>query len=132
MMELLERYIREIAEDLRIDEINIKDAQMRLPSRRHFWVSRMINHKIELERLKTRRDKLRKQMMQQIADNAPVKMSVPNLERSVDSTDDVQSLNLSIRENELIVELLEKTERNFTSCTYDISNIIKIMQLEQQ
>lgn len=131
-MELLERYIREITEDLHIDEINIKDAQMRLPGRRHFWVSRMINHKIELERLKTKRDKLRKQMMQQLADNAPVKMSVPNLERSVDSTDDMQDLQLQIRENELIIELLEKTERNFTSCTYDISNIIKIIQLEQQ
>lgn len=131
-MELLERYIKEITEDLHIDEINIKDAQMRLPSRRHFWVSRMINHKIELERLKTKRDKLRKQMMQQLADNVPVKMSVPNLERSVDSTDDMQNLQLQIRENELIIELLEKTERNFTSCTYDISNIIKIIQLEQQ
>lgn len=131
-MELLERYIREIAEDLRIDEINIKDAQMRLPGRRHFWVSRMINHKIELERLKSKRDKLRKQMMQQLADNAPVKMSVPNLERSVDGTDDMQNIQLQIRENELIIELLEKTERNFTSCTYDISNIIKIIQLEQQ
>lgn len=131
-MELLERYIREIADDLRIDEINIKDAQMRLPGRRHFWVSRMINHKIELERLRVKRDKLRKQMMQQLADNAPVKLSQPNLERSVDSTDDIQTIGLHIRENELIVELLEKTERNFTSCTYDISNIIKIIQLEQQ
>lgn len=131
-MELLERYIKEIAEDLRIDEMNIKDAQMRLPGRRHFWVSRMINHKIELERLKSGRDKLRKQMMQQLADNAPVKMSVPNLERSVDGTDDMQNLQLKIRENELIIELLEKAERNFTSCTYDISNIIKIIQLEQQ
>jgi hypothetical protein len=131
-MELLERYIQEITGDLHIDEMNIKDAQMRLPGRRHFWVARMINHKIELERLRTKRDKLRKQMMQQLADNAPVKMSVPNLERSVDSTDDMQDLQLKIRENELIIELLEKTERNFTSCTYDISNIIKIIQLEQQ
>jgi len=131
-MELLERYIKEIAEDLRIDELNIKDAQMRLPSRRHFWVSRMINHKIELERLKISRDRTRKQLVQQLADNAPVKMSLPNMERAVDGTDDVQTLNLKIRENELIIELLEKTERNFTSCTYDISNIIKIIQLEQQ
>lgn len=131
-MDLLERYIKEISEDLHIDEMNIKDAQMRLPSRRHFWVSRMIHHKIEVERLRSTRDKTRRQLVQQLSDNAPIKMSVPNMERAVDTTDDMLKLNTQIRENELIVELLEKTERNFSSCTYDISNIIKIIQLEQQ
>lgn len=131
-MELLERYIKEITSDLQIDEFNIKDVQMRLPARKHFWVARLINHKIELEKLKTKKEKLRKHLVQQLHDNTPVKMSIPTLERSVDATDDIMNLNQQIRENELIIELLEKTERNFSSCTYDIGNIIKIMQLEQQ
>lgn len=131
-MELLERYIKEITNDLQIDEFNIKDVQMRLPARKHFWVARLINHKIDLERLRSKRDKLRKTLTQQLHDNTPVKMSIPALERAVDSTDDILTLNQQIRENELIIELLEKTERNFSSCTYDIGNIIKIMQLEQQ
>ena len=131
-MELLERYVREIAEDLKIDEFNIKDVQMRLPSRKHFWVARLINHKIELERLRVAKDRRRKNLMQQLADNAPVKMSTATLGQSIDATDDIVDLNQKIRENELIIELLEKTERNFSSCTYDIGNIIKIIQLEQQ
>lgn len=131
-MELLERYIKEISDDLKIDELNIKDVQMRLPARKHFWVARLIAHKIELEKLRRDRDHQRKSMIQQLADNAPIKMSQPQLERSVDATQEVMRSNLRIRELELIIELLEKTERNFSSCTYDISNIIKIMQLEQQ
>lgn len=131
-MELLERYIKEIAADLQIDEFNIKDVQLRLPSRKHFWVARLINHKIELEKLRVKRDKQRKIIINQISDNAPIKMSIPSLERSADTTDEIISINHQIRENELIIELLEKTEKNFSSCTYDISNIIKIMQLEQQ
>jgi hypothetical protein len=59
-------------------------------------------------------------------------MSTATLGQSIDSTDDIVDLNHKIRENELIIELLEKTERNFSSCTYDIGNIIKIIQLEQQ
>lgn len=131
-MELLERYIKEIAEDLKIDEFNIKDVQLRLPARKHFWVARLITHKIEIEQLRVRRDRQRKTMVQQLADNAPIKMSQPQLERSVDGTDDIIKINQRIKELELIIELLEKTERNFSSCTYDISNIVKIMQLEQQ
>lgn len=131
-MELLERYIKEISDDLKIDELNIKDVQMRLPARKHFWVARLIAHKIELEKLRRDRDQQRKSMIQQLADNAPVKLSQPQLERSVDATHEVIKSNQRIRELELIIELLEKTERNFSSCTYDISNIIKIMQLEQQ
>lgn len=131
-MELLERYIKEITEDLKIDELNIKDVQMRLPARKHFWVARLIAHKIELEKLRRDRDQQRKSLIQQLADHAPVKMSQPQLERSVDGTNDVIKFNQRIRELELIIELLEKTERNFSSCTYDIGNIIKIMQLEQQ
>ena len=123
-MELLERYIKEISNDLQIDEFNIKEVQMRLPARKHFWVARLINHKIELEKLKTSRDRKRKQLVQQLADNAPVKMSQPTLERSIDGTDEIITMNHQIREHELIIELLEKTERNFSSCTYDISNIV--------
>lgn len=131
-MELLERYIREITEDLKIDEFNIKDVQMRLPARKHFWVARLINHKIELERLKSQRDRKRKKLLQQLSDTSPVKMSIPTMERSIDATEEISNINQQIRENELIIELLEKTERNFSSCTYDIGNIIKIIQIEQQ
>lgn len=131
-MELLERYIQEITNDLKIDELNIKDVQMRLPARKHFWVARLINHKIELERLKSKRDKTRKLVMDSLAQTTPVKMSVSGLQGAVDASDEIKTMNLKIRELELVIELLEKTEKNFSSCTYDIGNIIKIMQLEQQ
>jgi hypothetical protein len=130
-MELLERYIKEIAEDLRVDELNIKDVQMRLPSRKHFWSARLINHKIDLQRIKKSRDKKKKELIQQVADNAPIKFSMPSLEKTVDSLDTMEELNDSVREQELIIELLEKVEKNFNSMTYDIKNIIEIIKLEQ-
>lgn len=131
-MELLERYIQEITEDLKIDEFNIKDVQLRLPGRKHFWASRLIKHKIEIEKIRSKRDKTKKQMMQQLMDSPVVKMSQSTLDKSVDGTDEIKQFNQQIRELELIIELLEKTEKNFSSCTYDIGNIIKLMQLEQQ
>ena len=130
-MDLLDKYIKEIADDLKVDELNIKDVQMRLPSRKHFWAARLINHKIELHRMRRGKDKRRKDLIQQVSDNAPIKFSMPSLEKTVDSLDDMEELNASIREHELIIELLEKVERNFNSMTYDIKNIIEIIKLEQ-
>ena len=42
-----------------------------------------------------------------------------------------EKLHATIKELELIIELLEKTEKIFASLTYDIGNIVKIMTLEQ-
>ncbi len=130
-MDLLDKYIKEIAEDLKVDELNIKDVQMRLPSKKHFWAARLIKHKIELQQMKRSKDKKRKELIQQVADNAPIKFSMPALEKTVDSSEDMEELSVSIREHELIIELLEKVEKNFNSMTFDIKNIIEIIKLEQ-
>ena len=130
-MDLLDKYIKEIADDLRVDELNIKDVQMLLPSRKHFCAARLINHKIELNRMRRGKDKKRKELIQQVSDNAPIKFSMSSLEKTVDSQDDMEELNASIREHELIIELLEKVEKNFNSMTFDIKNIIEIIKLEQ-
>jgi hypothetical protein len=130
-MELLQKYIKEIAEDLKIDEINIKDVQMRTPARKHFWVARLINHKIELDKLKKKKKSLTKMLLQTAEHKTPVILSKINLEKTIEETPQIQEINDAIKENELIIELLEKTEKTFSSLTYDIKNITAIMTMEQ-
>jgi hypothetical protein len=130
-MELLQKYIKEIAEDLKIDEINVKDVQMRTPARKHFWVARLINHKIELDKLKKKKKSIVKLLMQTAENNTPVVLSKFNLEKSIEEAAQIQEINDSIKENELIIELLEKTEKTFSSLTYDIKNITALMNMEQ-
>ena len=45
-MELLKKYIEEITKDLYLDDFNIKESQMRLPAKKHFWVARLMDAKI--------------------------------------------------------------------------------------
>ena len=40
-------------------------------------------------------------------------------------------INEKINNETLIIEFLEKTEKIFSSVSFDISNIVKIMQMEQ-
>ena len=130
-MELLERYIKDIAEDLKIDDLNIKQVQLTTPGKKHFWVARLIKHKIEVEKLKKERLKVKRELMEAAADAAPITLKLNTLEKTVNASELITNLDYKIRENELIVELLEKTEKIFASLTFDIGNIIKIMTLEQ-
>ena len=130
-MEMLERYISEIEEDLKIDQFNIKEASLKSPGRKHFWVSRLINHKRNLQSLENKKLDLKKQIMDQIHDQSPVKLSTYTVDKTSDESGMIREIQVKINEEKLIIEFLEKTEKIFSSLTYDIKNIIEIMKLEQ-
>jgi len=48
-VDLLERYISELSEDVCIDEFNMKDVQMKLPAIKHKWTGRLIRAKIDID-----------------------------------------------------------------------------------
>jgi hypothetical protein len=130
-VEILERYIKEIEEDLKIDEFNIKEASLKSPGRKHFWVSRLIHHKRNLLNLENQRSSLLKDVTRELQAQAIVKLSVPAAEKAVLQSQPIKDLQTKINEEKLIIEFLEKTEKTFSSLTYDIKNIVEIMKLEQ-
>ena len=50
--DLFLEYHQKIEEYLKIDELNLKDAQMSLPSVRHYWVGRLMFHKQQISKFK--------------------------------------------------------------------------------
>jgi hypothetical protein len=130
-MEIVERYIKEIEEDLKIDEFNIKESSLKTPGRKHFWVSRLINHKRNLYFLEQELESTSKKLVTETREKSPVSISSITLQNAVAESDTIKALVLKIKEEKFVIELLEKTEKTFSSLTYDIKNIIAIMQLEQ-
>lgn len=131
LMELIERYVKEIEEDLKIDEFSIKEVSLRLPARKHFWVGRLINHKRNLIRLEAEQTEIKKRLIKEAQDCAAIKLSTIVAAQAAESTKEYKEMNMKIADEKLIIEMLEKTEKVFSSMTYDVSNIVKIMQLEQ-
>jgi hypothetical protein len=131
MMDILDRYIEELKEDLKIDEFTIKDASLKSPGRKHFWTSRLITHKRNLLRLENEKNNIIKRVSQEIQYTSPVKISNVQVEKSAQNTDLMKDINSKINEEKLIIEFLEKTEKTLSSLTYDIKNIVEIMKLEQ-
>ena len=105
---------------------------MRLPSKKHFWVARLIKHKIEINNYKKQKEELKRILVEKVVVDSPVVVSKALAERKVDDLAEMNTLNNKIKELEYVIELLEKVEKNFNSMTYDIKNIVEILKLEQQ
>jgi hypothetical protein len=130
-VELLRRYKEEIGTDLLITDFNIKDIQLKLPSRKHFWAARLIDAKITLQALHKKKKNLKKILVTKIIAEAPVKLTQQTAEIAAESTDELTVIADSIKEYEFIVEYLEKVEKIMSGMGYDIKNIIEIQKLEQ-
>lgn len=127
---MLEEYIKELEEDLKINELNLKDYQLRLPAIKHKWSGRYIRLKLELAQENKRFDKLKKMLAEEVEKAAPVKLSAASINQMIENHDTYKDFRAKVEEKKLVIELLEKAEKTLNSATYDIKNLVEIMKLE--
>lgn len=127
---LLEDYIKELETDLKISELELKDYQLKLPGIKHKWAGRCIRHKMELNELRKKREFLKKSLVDKLMEQSPVKINTPVAERTVEKHSEIIDIDDKMKQLELIVELLEKSEKTLSSTSYDLKNIIDIIKLE--
>jgi predicted transcriptional regulator len=127
---LLNKYRSELEEELDLSDFNLKDVQMRMPGIKHKWVARLIDQKIELNKLK----KLKAEAVETVSDKLrkdnPVILSDAALAKQAEKHELVQKINDKIEETEVLIEYLEKVEKVCTSTSYDIKNLVDIKKLE--
>lgn len=127
---LLDDYIKELENDLKISELELKDYQLKLPGIKHKWAGRCIRHKLQLNDLRKKREALKRQLIDKIQEQSPVKLNLPVVERTAEKASEIIEMDNQIKEGELIVELLEKSEKTLSSTSYDLKNLIDIIKLE--
>lgn len=130
-MDLIKRYKEEIGNDLVINDFNIKEVQLRLPARKHFWAARLIDAKIELHSLQKQKKELKKQIVKRLQQEAPIKLTQQSAEIAAESSNEIGSLNDQIKEYEFVIEYLDKATSVLNQVGWDIKNIIEIQKLEQ-
>lgn len=129
-VDLFKEYHQKIEEFLKIDELNMKDAQMTLPAVRHYWVGRLMFHKQEINKLKKLKDEASRKLRARIQAESPVGLTAKTIAESVASHDVVRKIDEEITNNELLVEYLTKVESNFRDAQYGMNNLTKIITLE--
>lgn len=129
-MSTIDNYIKELKEDTVVNELNLKEKALMLPGIKAKWVSRLINHKNVITGLEREKKKILKNIIPKVRESLPVKLSENVIRDSAESTKEIHDLNLKIEEEKNIVDFLERTEKIASSFSFDISNIIKVVQLE--
>lgn len=130
MTDTLNRYLEEAGKDTSLDVFTVRDVQSRLPAIKHKWVGRLIRAKRKLNELYDERDSIKHNLMDRAKDEAAYKVSDVALEKSINKTKAVCSINTEIKDCRLLIDFLEKTEKIFSSMTFDIKNLSEIMKLE--
>jgi len=130
-VELLKKYIEDINKDLYLDDFNLKEVQMRLPARKHFWVARLIEAKIKRNTLFAKKKKLKKDLVKKVIEDSPVRINQTAAETAAERYDSVVNINNSIKEEDTIIEYLEKVEKILSTMHWEVKNIVDINRMEQ-
>ena len=130
MSNLIDKYLIEAEQDAALDIFTVKDVQSKLPAIKHKWVGRLIRAKRKLNELYIQRDETRDSLMTTAKEKAMYKVSDASLEKSVIKCKPIKEIDREIKEYKLIIDLLERTERVFSSMTFDIKNLTEVMKLE--
>jgi hypothetical protein len=130
-MDILDKFKEEIVKDLKIDEINLLDKQMMLPSLKHKWVARLIDSKRELNALNRRKKVLRESVLEEFKKNGiPPGILKSTIDNKINCSDPMLKLQEEIEEKEIVVEYLEKVEVIFKNMSFDLKNIVEINKME--
>ena len=129
-MSLLSKYIKEVEQDLILNDFNIKETQLRLPAKKHFWVARLIEAKRDLQDLTDKEKKMTKLLSAKIKEQSPVTLSDKTVLNLIDEQEEIASIKDKKRDLTNVVEYLEKVEKIFGSMHWEIKNIVDLGKLE--
>ena len=116
----------ELTNDIRMDELTIKEKAMLAPTTKHKWVARTTMYKSTLLKL----DHTKKQKIKAKTINSPVALSKYARDEIMYNDDEVVSINACIDQVKVILDYLEKIEKLTGSLTYDYKNVIDLQKLE--
>lgn len=129
-MGVLEKYIAELENDVKLDELNLKDAALCLPARKAKWVSRLIIEKRNLHTLLQKKSSLITEAINEIKKESPVNLTYPTLEKAAEKHPIIVKINVEIDEIKDVIEFLEKVEKTVSSISFDIKNLVEIIKME--
>jgi hypothetical protein len=129
-MDSYDSYVEELKNDTKVDELNLKEKALFLPGLKAKWVTRLIQHKNSLNRLEKKKPKIVNELIEKYKKESPIKLHMTIAKEKAEASTELLELNKLISEEKIIIDFLEKVEKIFSSMSFDISNIIKIIQIE--
>lgn len=128
--ELIKKYQQQYEEFVKIDDFTLESVTKRVPAEKHFWVCRLIDAKIEKDKLYKLKAHTKKTLQQKLMEESPVALNKQVL-NDLDKTPSLENINQKIKENEVMIEYLEKIVSQITFIGNDIKNILQLKILQE-
>jgi DNA-dependent RNA polymerase auxiliary subunit epsilon len=128
--ELIKKYQAQYEEFVKIDDFNLEFITKRVPSEKHFWVCRLIDAKIEKDKLYKLKASTKHILQKRIMEESPVALNKQVLD-DLDKTPSLENINQKIKEQEYLIEYLEKLVSQITFIGNDIKNILELRKLQE-
>lgn len=129
-MEILKEYQSLYEEFCKIDDFNIEERAKRVPAEKHFWVCKLIDAKIEKDKLYKIKSKSKEKLQRKVLEESPVKLNKQIMD-DLEKSPTLETLNQKIREQDFLVEYLERLVQQVSFIAQDIKNIVEIKKLEE-
>lgn len=126
----LSKYIEELKADCVVDEINLKESALILPAKKAKWVARLIVQKNILNKLEKDKKELLNSLMERLKQESVTSLSTAVLKNFAEKDGSIIEIDQKIEESKNLIDFLERIEKIMSSMSFDIGNIIKIVQLE--
>jgi hypothetical protein len=126
----LNEYINELKQDCVIDEINLKESSLMLPAKKAKWVARLILEKNNLNKLEKDKKNLTGKLIKLLKEESVATLSNAVLKNHAEKHEEVIKIDQKIEESKNNIEFFERVEKIMSSMSFDIGNIIKVVQLE--
>jgi hypothetical protein len=114
----------------KIDDFNLDERAKRVPAEKHFWVCRLIDAKIEREKLSNIKNKIRTAVETEVRGKSPVMLN-QQISKDVENSDSMSTINQRIKDNNLMIEYLERLVSAVNFIAQDIKNIIDIKRQQE-
>jgi hypothetical protein len=127
---LFEKYQAELQDDLKLDDFNLADKQMKLPGIKHKWVARLIQQRFEKGKLIKKKKEALYRIKAQLQEDSIVTISDRNAQLQAEQHNITQTIESRIKDCDNMILYLEKVEKIFSQITFDVKNIIDIRKME--
>lgn len=126
----LGKFIEELKEDCVVDEINLKESALILPAKKAKWVARLILEKNNLNKLEKDKKETLNALIEKLKEESVTSLSSAVLKNIAEKDSSIIEIDQKIEESKNLTDFLERIEKIMSSMSFDIGNIIKIVQLE--
>ena len=124
------KIVYQLAEDLKIDRLNMDQKTLRMPSIKHFWIAKLYNTKIRILTLEKKKKELYKSFAQS-GKVMQIGLSKDAILKQFNSSEIVKKINDQIEQLGIIVAYLQDAKFVLGRATDDLKNRIQLEKVQK-